>query len=63
MGLKKKSHGGRRPGAGRPSTGQTTNLNLRLDPATLERARRIAAERGLPLSEVVRRFLRDLPED
>ena len=50
--------GGRRPGAGRPSTLEDAILlNVRMPRADVERLRTVARQKGLDLSTHVRRVL------
>jgi len=45
--------GGKRPGAGRPSTGATKRLNIRVSPGRLAAYHEAAARAGVKLSDWV----------
>jgi len=53
------THGGPRPGAGRPARGSTTmdNLTVRIEPALHAKLKAHAVERGEDVSAIVRRLI------
>lgn len=53
----KNNHGGKREGAGRKCRGKTTPLYLRILPEYAERIKRESEEQGIPVGEVVERYM------
>lgn len=57
---KKTSHGGPRPGAGRPKKSERDDVSVKMDRAVISRARFVADGRGIALAEYLSEMIRPI---